>query len=79
MKRISTGIGSMDEQLGGGFPQASSVLLLSESPSEKRMFAEQFIVTGVRNSETCLYVDFYRSPSFARSHLRRYGITDEDD
>lgn len=78
MKRVSTGIGSIDEQLGGGFPEASSVLLLSQTPSEKRMFAEQFIVTGVQNDETCLYVDFYRSPSFARSHFRRYGITGKD-
>ena len=79
MNRVSTGIGSIDEKLGGGFPEESSVLLLSQTPSEKRMFAEQFIVTGVRNDETCLYVDFYRSPSFARSHFRRYGIMDEEN
>lgn len=78
MKRVDTGIGPIDERLGGGFANASSALLLSETPSEKRMFAEQFIVTGLANNETCLYIDFYRAPGLARAHFKRYGTWEDN-
>lgn len=78
MKRVGMGIRAVDKQLGGGFARGCCVFLVSESPSEKRLFAEQFIVTGVRDEETCVYVDFYRSPSLARSHFKRFGISGED-
>ncbi|MFQ6061161.1 MAG: ATPase domain-containing protein [Thermoplasmata archaeon] len=79
MDKVITGIRVVDEKLGGGFTKASSVLLFSESPSEKRMFAEQFIAGGLRNEETCLYIDFYRFPTLARSHFKRYGTWEDNN
>jgi KaiC/GvpD/RAD55 family RecA-like ATPase/signal recognition particle receptor subunit beta len=79
VKRIKSGMKVVDKWLGGGFPVPCSVIFLSEGPTEKRMLAEQFIVSGLQNEEKCLYIDFYRLPSFARSHFKRYGTTKDND
>lgn len=71
--RASTGIQVLDERLQGGFPRPSTLLLFSEKPTEKRLFAENFAIQGIRAGELTLYVDFFRSPSLARNELRRFG------
>ena len=71
--RVSTGIPIIDERLGGGFRRPSTLLFFSEIPSEKRLFAEHFIVTGLRAGETCLYVDFFRAPQLARREFAAFG------
>ncbi len=70
---IPTGIRPLDERLGGGFPRPSTLLLFSEKLTEKRLFAEDFVVEGAGRNETTLYVDFYRIPSLARAELSRFG------
>lgn len=77
MSRARTGIETVDEWLGGGFPRPSSSLLLSNSPTEKRELAEQFVVSGMVDGEVCVYVDFFRSPSLARSQFRNHGVTEQ--
>lgn len=71
--RIRTGIQVLDDRLGGGFPRPSTLLLFSDKPTEKRLFAESFAVEGARSGETTLYVDFFRAPSLARAELTRFG------
>lgn len=71
--RVSTGIPIIDERLGGGFRRPSTLLFFSEIPSEKRLFAEHFAVTGMRAGETCLYVDFFRAPQLARREFAAFG------
>ena len=61
----------LDDRLGGGFPRPSTLLLFSDKPTEKRVFAENFVVEGAKAKETTLYVDFYRIPSLARADLAR--------
>lgn len=70
---VTTGVPALDKGLRGGFECPSAVLLFSEVLAEKRIFAEQFVVTGVRQGETCLYVDFYRAPQFARKEFAKFG------
>ncbi len=71
--RAPTGIAVLDTRLQGGFPRPSTLLLFSEKPTEKRLFAENFAVQGLLEGETVLYVDFFRSPALARSDLLRFG------
>ena len=71
--RVSTGIPIIDDRLGGGFRRPSTLLFFSEIPSEKRLFAEHFVVTGLRAGETCLYVDFFRAPQLARREFSSFG------
>jgi small GTP-binding protein len=72
-ERVRTGIQVLDERLRGGFPRPSTLLLFSEKPTEKRLFAENFAVQGAIAGETTLYVDFFRAPSLARAELSRFG------
>jgi len=74
-----TGIQLLDDKLGGGFARPSAILLFSDHPSEKRLFAEQFLMAGVRGGERCLYVDFFRAPQLARRDLSKFGPTHGDD
>ena len=71
--RIRTGIQVLDDRLGGGFPRPSTLLLFSDKPTEKRLFAENFAVQGAIAGETTLYVDFFRAPALARAELSRFG------
>jgi len=72
-EKANTGIQLLDEKLNGGFPRSSTLLLFSEIPAEKRIFAEHFVMTGVKNNELCLYVDFFRAPQLARRELTKFG------
>ena len=48
-------------------------MFFSDHPSERRLFAEQFVVAGLKEGERCLYVDFYRAPALARRDLQKFG------
>ncbi len=76
--RAATGIQLLDEKLGGGFPRNSILLMFSEIPAEKRIFAEHFVMVGVKANETCLYVDFYRAPQLARREFMKFGLDQQD-
>ncbi len=76
--RAPTGIEALDRGLGGGFRCPSSVLFFSEVIAEKRIFAEQFIVAGLHEGQTCLYLDFYRAPQFARREFMKFGEFNQD-
>ncbi|MFQ5838204.1 MAG: ATPase domain-containing protein [Thermoplasmata archaeon] len=76
--KVVTGIEALDKGLHGGFPSASGILFFSEVIAEKRIFAEQFVVAGLRRDEVCLYVDFYRAPQFTRRELSKFGDFPED-
>jgi hypothetical protein len=73
-----TGIELLDGKLGGGFVRPSTILLFSDHPSEKRLFAEHFITSAVKAGETCLYVDFFRPPQLARRELSKFGRVQEE-
>ena len=76
--RAPTGIPVLDARLDGGFPRPSTLLLFSEKPTEKRLFAEHFGVQGLRAGERTLAVDFFRSPQLARHDLQRFGTFPQD-
>ena len=64
--------------MGGGFEKPSTILFFSDHPTERRLFAEQFVATGLKEGECCLYVDFYRVPALARRDFRKFGSFPED-
>ena len=77
MTHTGTGIEILDSKLGGGFERPSAILLFSDHPSEKRLFAEHFLMTGLRAGEVCLYADFFRAPQLARRDLQKFGGYDD--
>jgi small GTP-binding protein len=76
--RLKTGVHLIDEKLRGGFRRPSTLLFFSTTPTEKRVFAEHFVISGVRNDETCLYVDFFRAPQLARRDFQKFGAFPQD-
>ncbi len=76
--KARTGIEALDRRLAGGFDRPSCLLFFSENMAEKRIFAEQFVIAGIRSGEVCLYVDFYRAPQLARREFHKFGAFDEN-
>src|SRR5207244_3491489 len=59
-----------------GFHRPSPLLLLSDKPTEKRIFGENFAVQGVKAGERSMYGDFFRAPQLARGEMKRFGSVD---
>ncbi|MTI79734.1 MAG: circadian clock protein KaiC [Firmicutes bacterium] len=57
-QRLSTGITTMDEMMGGGIPKGSTTLLSGASGTGKTVLALNFLRAGLENSEPALYVSF---------------------
>ncbi len=53
---LSSGITGLDEILGGGYPSHRLCLVQGSPGSGKTTIGLQFLLDGVKNGETCLYV-----------------------
>jgi len=56
--RIKTGIQNFDSLIEGGFEKNSINLLVGDSGSGKTIFATKFLMEGIKEGETCLYITF---------------------
>ncbi|HET7044016.1 MAG TPA: ATPase domain-containing protein [Gaiellaceae bacterium] len=56
--RLSTGIPGLDEMTGGGIPAGDLTAFLGPSGSGKTIAALRFVVQGLEQGESCLYVSF---------------------
>jgi len=61
--RVSMGIPSLDEMLGGGLPAGYSLLLVGPSGSGKTILATEFLAEGARRGEPGVIAAFEKSPS----------------
>jgi KaiC/GvpD/RAD55 family RecA-like ATPase len=55
-KRIGTGIEGLDGLLQGGYPQGSVTLVAGTPGTGKTIVCFQYINTGIKNGEKCLYL-----------------------
>lgn len=60
-KRVTTGIQGLDDILGGGFPSEHIYLITGDPGTGKTTLALQFLMDGIRNGESCLYVTLSES------------------
>nr|WP_315469697.1 ATPase domain-containing protein [uncultured Undibacterium sp.] len=60
--RMSMGNTTLDKMMGGGVPQAYSVLVVGPSGSGKTILATQFLAEGVRVGEKGVIAAFEKSP-----------------
>ena len=67
--RLSTGIGGLDEMLGGGLPRGYSLLVAGPSGSGKSILAASFLAEGARAGETGVFAAFEQRPSVLRNRV----------
>ncbi|MDP2369465.1 RAD55 family ATPase [Rhodoferax sp.] len=61
--RLSMGIPSLDDMLGGGLPIGYSLLVVGPSGSGKTILATEFLAEGARRGEPGVMAAFEKSPS----------------
>ena len=74
-ERVSTGLPSLDDMLGGkGYFRASTVLLSGTAGTGKTTLAAQFVDAACARGEKCLYFLFEESPQQMIRNMRSAGI-----
>lgn len=61
MTRVSTGIKRLDDELKGGFPSDSVVLLSGSAGSGKTLLALNYLLAGAEKGEHCVYLSLGES------------------
>ncbi len=68
-----TGIPGLDDILGGGFERSRTFLLEGDPGTGKTTIALQFLMTGVKAGERCLYVTLSETEDELRSSAASHG------
>lgn len=64
-RKLNAGIVRLDEDISGGFPDSSIILVSGISGSAKTMVWYHYIKDGLAYGERCLYLTFY-------AHVEKY-------
>ena len=73
MERVSTGIISLDEMLGGGFPTCRIILVHGGPGSGKTIFSFQFIMRGLKEGERGVYVTLEEPLGLIKANMNALG------
>src|SRR5690606_2395744 len=74
-ERVSSGLDSLDELLGGrGYYRGSSVLVSGTAGTGKSTLAGTFVDAACRRGEKAVYFAFEESPSQIQRNLRTVGV-----
>lgn len=73
--RISTGIKGLDEQVEGGFPKGSFILLAGSPGSGKTIASAQFLYYGAQKAkENGVYISFGERKRVFFENMKRFGL-----
>jgi circadian clock protein KaiC len=73
-KREQTGISGLDEMLSAGIPEGDSVLIAGPAGSGKTLFAQQFIVHGIKSGDPGVMVTFEEHPAEYQRRAKERGL-----
>src|SRR5262249_31296407 len=73
-ERIRTGIEELDRMFKGGYPAASTTLLLGASGSGKTLLGLHFLDAGTREGQEGILFSFFEKPDLVREKARRLGL-----
>lgn len=71
--RISSGISLLDEDMEGGFPSGSTILVIGDKNTGVHQVADYFIHHGLSNSQKDLYITLSQQPSTVKNNAEHYG------
>src|SRR6476661_6431129 len=71
--KISTGIPGLDQVLGGGLPTDRLYLIQGEPGTGKTTMALQFLMEGIRQGESCLFITLSETKDELRAVARSHG------
>src|ERR1700730_17308657 len=75
--RIETGIAGLDDILGGGLPQGHLYLVEGDPGTGKTTLALQFLLQGIRNGESVIYVTLSESRRELEQVVQSHGWSSE--
>ena len=74
-ERVSSGIASLDQMLGGkGYYRGSSILLSGTAGTGKTSIATHFVDAACRRGERCIYFSSEEGPAQVTRNLRSIGL-----
>lgn len=72
--RVSMGVPELDEMLGGGIPEADSLLVTGSSGSGKSILATQFLAEGIRQGQPGVAAIFEERPQDYIHRAKHFGL-----
>jgi len=73
LKKVSTGIGGLDELLKGGIPQGRCILLCGGPGAGKTIFGIQFLIQGAKVDEPGVFVTLEENPAQLKENMLTFG------
>lgn len=73
IEKLKTGIPGFDTIAEGGLPKGRTTLLTGTSGSGKTIFACQFLIEGIREGQSGVFVTFEESPAALRQDMLGFG------
>jgi len=74
MDRIVTGITGLDDLIGGGIPEGSTILLTGSCGTGKSILSLQYIYNGAMSGEPGLYVTFEETKEKIIEHSKKFNM-----
>ncbi len=74
VRKIATGIGGLDELVGGGFPEDRVILVIGGPGAGKTIMCSQFLYKGIyENQENGIFVSLDESKDHFYSEMEQFG------
>jgi circadian clock protein KaiC len=73
VEKLSTGIQGFDEIAYGGIPKGRTTLLSGASGSGKTVFALQFLMGGVHDNQSGVFITFEETPEDIKRNMKSFG------
>jgi circadian clock protein KaiC len=73
IERIPSGIPGLDKLMEGGLVKGSTNLVSGAAGTGKTIFCIQFIMEGLKNGETCMFITLEESPEDIIGDVQRFG------
>ncbi len=71
--RVPTGVPNFDNLAEGGFEKNSINVIVGGAGSGKSIFSTQFLISGLKKSEKCLYVTFEEKKTRFYENMKDFG------